>query len=82
MTSLRETRAERLLSIRELASEASVAPSTVYLIEAGRTTPRPRVARQLARVLGVQPHEIDEFRRTIEASKAPVQRNRRPAPAG
>lgn len=76
MTSLRELRADRLLSIRELARQASVAPSTIYLIEAGRTTPRPRVVRQLAVVLGVEPRDIEEFRRTIEASKAPVRRLR------
>ena len=73
MATLREVRAERLLSIRELARQASVAPSNVYLIEAGRSTPRPRVVRQLAAVLQVEPQEVDEFRRVIEATKAPEQ---------
>ena len=66
MPSLRELRAARLLSIRELAHRAQVAPSTIYLIEAGRTTPRPRVIRQLAAVLGVEPTAVDEFRQAIE----------------
>lgn len=69
MQPLRQVRAERLLSIRELARRASVAPSTVYLIEAGRTTPRPRVARQLASALGVEPQEVVELHRAIEALK-------------
>jgi transcriptional regulator with XRE-family HTH domain len=65
-TSLRAARAQRLMTIRELAKRASVAPSTVYLIEAGRTIPHLRVVRQLAVALGVQPLEIDEFKRTID----------------
>lgn len=69
MSSLRELRAERLLSVRELARQASVAPSTIFLIESGRTVPRQRVARQIARALHVDPMEVDEFRRRIEATK-------------
>ena len=71
---LRHVRAERLLSIRELARQASVAPSTVYLIEAGRTTPRPRVVRSLVTVLRVDANEIEEFRRAIEALETPARR--------
>jgi DNA-binding XRE family transcriptional regulator len=78
MVSLRELRAERLLSIRELARRASVAPSTIYLIEAGRTIPRQRVARQIAEVLGIDPMKVAELRRRIEATKAG--RKRGPAP--
>jgi DNA-binding XRE family transcriptional regulator len=69
MVSLRTLRAERLLSIRELARRAAVAPSTIYLIEVGRTIPRQRVARQIAKVLRVDPMEVDELRRRIEATK-------------
>lgn len=69
MVSLREIRAERLLSIRELARQASIAPSTIFLIEAGRTVPSQRVARQIAHVLGVDPMTVDELRRRIEAAK-------------
>jgi transcriptional regulator with XRE-family HTH domain len=60
---LREIRAERLLSIRELARLAGVASSTIYLIEAGRTTPRRSVALRLAAALGVDPRSVGEFRR-------------------
>jgi len=69
MTSLREARAKRLLSIRELARQASVAPSTIYLIESGRTVPSLRVVRALVAVLSVAPEEVDEFRCSIEHSK-------------
>ena len=69
MVTLRDLRADRLLSIRELAHRASVAPSTIFLIESGRTIPRQRVARQIARALQIDPNEVDEFRRTIDASK-------------
>ncbi len=74
--SLREARANCLLSIRELARQASVAPSTVYSIESGRTIPRPSVVRRLAAVLNVEPRRIDEFQRTIEAMKDPMRRDR------
>jgi transcriptional regulator with XRE-family HTH domain len=77
MPSLRQLRAERLLSIRELARLADVAPSTVFLVEAGRVTPRPGTARRLAAALDVAPGAVDEFRRAIEAAKRP-----RPRPAG
>ena len=77
MPPLRAIRAARLLSIRELAQQAGVAPSTVYLIETGRVTPRQRVIRQLAAALGVSPVEVDEFRRAIERAQQP-----RAGPAG
>ena len=71
MASLREVRTARLLSIRALAQQAGVAPSTVYLIEAGRTIPRFTVIRQLAATLGVEPAAIDEFQQAIEAAREP-----------
>jgi transcriptional regulator with XRE-family HTH domain len=66
MASLREARAKQLLTIRDLSRLASVAPSTIYLIETGRTVPRPRVIRAIATVLGVELNEIDEFQHAIE----------------
>jgi len=50
----------RLLTIRELAQRAEVAPSTVYLLEAGRSRPTFRVIRQLSTALAVAPETIDE----------------------
>ena len=68
---LRAWRAERLLTIRDLARAAGVAPSTVYLIEAGRTTPRPSVMRRIAALLGVEGHEVVEFRRAVAQHARP-----------
>ncbi len=64
---LRHLRAEQLLSIRGLARQAGVAPSTIYLTEAGRTTPHASVIRRIAAALGVDAHVVAEFRRAIEA---------------
>ena len=69
--SLREWRAERLLTIRDLARAAGVAPSTVYLIEAGRTTPRPSVMRRIAAQLGVEGHQVVEFRHAVAQHARP-----------
>ena len=71
MPALREVRAARFLSIRELAQRAQVAPSTIYLIEAGRSTPRPRVIRQLASALGIEPVAVDEFQQAMERAQQP-----------
>ena len=71
MPLLRQTRVNRLLTIRELAQRAGVAPSTVYLIEAGRTQPSLRVIRQLATALGVEPQAIDEFRQALRMPPEP-----------
>lgn len=64
---LRDWRAERLLSIRDLALRAGVAPSTIFLIESGRSTPRPSVARRLAEALAVEPRAVTELCLTIRA---------------
>jgi transcriptional regulator with XRE-family HTH domain len=64
-------RTERLLTIRGLAQQAGVAPSTVYLIEAGRTVPRLSMVRRLATALGMEPAAVDEFRQAIAAAQAP-----------
>jgi transcriptional regulator with XRE-family HTH domain len=71
VASLRAVRAERLLSIRELARQAGIAPSTVYLIEAGRTVPRLSMVRRLAATLEIDPAAVDEFRQAIAAAQAP-----------
>ena len=63
---LREWRAERLLTIRDLARLAGVAASTVYLIEARRAMPRPATMRAIAAALGVKAAQVAEFRRAIE----------------
>ena len=64
---LRRWRAEQVLSVRELARLADVAPTTVYLIEAGKTTPQPAVMRRIAAALGVEARQVAEFARAIAA---------------
>ena len=68
MPTLREARIERLFSVRALAERAGVAPSTVYMTEAGKYTPRLGTIRRLAEALGVEPREITEFRAALEAA--------------
>jgi transcriptional regulator with XRE-family HTH domain len=61
-----EIRANRALSIRELARLAGVAPGTVYGIEHGEVIPTMSTVRKLAEVLGVTPSEVDEFQVAID----------------
>ena len=68
MPTLREVRVRRLLSMRQLAKEAKVAPTTVYLIEAGQRLPHFGTMRKLAAALEVEPSEVDEFRAAMEAA--------------
>jgi transcriptional regulator with XRE-family HTH domain len=68
---LRDIRAERLLSLRDLTRLAGVALSTVYLIEAGRSTPRRSVIRRLSEALAVDPLAVTELRRALRARADP-----------
>jgi transcriptional regulator with XRE-family HTH domain len=65
MQTLKAARAARLLTVRGLAEAAGVAPSTVYLIENGRSVPRFEAIRKLSEALGVDPAEIAEFAAAI-----------------
>ena len=66
MPTLREVRAQRVLTIRDLAQRAGVATRTIVEVEAGRVVPRFVTVRKLAAALGVEPAEVDEFRAAIE----------------
>ena len=66
----RQARARSVLSVRELAARAGVAPATVYQIEHGRTRPHYRSIRVLSEALGVDPMQIEEFARVIEEGGA------------
>ena len=68
MRTLKEARAERLLTVRALAEQAGVAPSTVYLAENGRSVPRFEIIHKLSAALGVEPAEIAEFAEAIRAA--------------
>jgi transcriptional regulator with XRE-family HTH domain len=65
-------RRRRLLSQRALASQAHVALSTIYMLEAGRTERASfKVMRAVSDALGVTPESIAEFRRVIAADSEP-----------
>jgi transcriptional regulator with XRE-family HTH domain len=58
---LKQARMARLITVRELAQKAKVAPSTVHLTETGRTVPRFTVIKRLSAALDVEPATIVEF---------------------
>jgi transcriptional regulator with XRE-family HTH domain len=64
---LRNVRVRALLSQRALAQRANVAPSTIALLEAGRSSPTPllETIRRLSDALGVRPTDIIEFARAL-----------------
>ncbi len=59
---LEQFRRERLLTIRNLAAAAGVAPRTVVGIEHGRQTPHPGTIKRISTALGVEPKQVREFR--------------------
>ena len=59
-------RRRKLLSQRDLARQAGVALSTIYLIEAGRTERVTfKVMRAVSNALEVAPESVAEFRRVL-----------------
>lgn len=69
MASLRDERVRRLLSVRALAKQAGVAPTTVHLIETGQRQPQYLTIHRLSEALRVDPMEVEEFRAVLEATK-------------
>ena len=67
---LSEARRQKLLSVRRLAEAANVAPTTVYHLEHGRTTPSFRAIRDISAALEMDPLDIDEFAAVIEGTGA------------
>jgi transcriptional regulator with XRE-family HTH domain len=66
-TPLATLRKRKLLSQRDLARQAGVALSTIYLLEAGRTERATfKVMRAVSAALGVPPEAVAEFRRALE----------------
>ena len=57
---LKALREARFLSHRELAKLASVSPTTVLNLEAGKAEPQRRTVRKLAQALEVDPTELVE----------------------
>ena len=63
---LRELRAKKVLTQKELAKEAGVSTATVTAIETGVQLPTPKTSRKLATALGVEPTDIDEVQAAID----------------
>jgi transcriptional regulator with XRE-family HTH domain len=72
MPSLREARLQALLSIRQLARRAGIAPTTIYLLETHQRTPQLLTIYKLSRALDVDPIDIDEFRDAFETDADPT----------
>jgi len=68
MRTLREVRAERLMTMRDLATRAGLSLSSVYMVENGRTIPRLPAVRKLAAALGIDPGEVEELRRAMDVA--------------
>ncbi len=64
---LKEVRARQLLTVRELAEQAHISPSTISVIEKGHGRPALSTIRKLSELLSIDPMEIEEFRDAIEA---------------
>ena len=60
---LRELRARRYLTQRELADRAGVSPATIAKLETDVAEPRPSTIRKLAEALEVHPDELTGFGR-------------------
>jgi DNA-binding Xre family transcriptional regulator len=58
---LREWRADRLISVEDLARAAGVSNKTIVQLEHGRQTATFRTMRRLCGALNVQPGDVTEF---------------------
>jgi transcriptional regulator with XRE-family HTH domain len=65
--SLRAWRTERLLSVRRLAELAGASNKTIVQLENGRQTASFVTIEKISRVLGVEPRDVLEFARAIDA---------------
>ena len=59
VSKVKELRAERVMSLRELAEAAGVSKDTIWRLESGTSTnAHPSTIRKLARVFEVDPREL------------------------
>jgi DNA-binding XRE family transcriptional regulator len=66
MTALAVVRKQKLMTQRELATAAGVTIATVSYAESGKMRPKILTIRKICAVLGVQPEDVDEFRRALD----------------
>ena len=62
---LKQARAAKMLTVRDLAALAGCAPNTVHQVEVGLRRPRFGTIKRLSAALGVEPAEVAEFRRAL-----------------
>ena len=65
MSTLREIRRGKLISIEGLAEVANVSTKTIVEIEHGRSVPRLRTIKKLSEALEVKPADVEEFAAAI-----------------
>jgi transcriptional regulator with XRE-family HTH domain len=65
VTALAVLRKQKLMTQRELAAAAGVTVATVSYTETGLTHPKMITIRKICMVLGVQPDDVDEFRKAL-----------------
>jgi transcriptional regulator with XRE-family HTH domain len=65
LTTLRQARTTRLLTVRGLADTAGVSTQTVHEVETGKRSPRFGTIKRLSAALGVEPVEVVEFRAVL-----------------
>jgi transcriptional regulator with XRE-family HTH domain len=68
---LKELRARQLLTVRELAEQAGISPSTISVIEKGHGRPALGNIRKVSKLFSVDPMTVDEFRAAVEARSQP-----------
>jgi DNA-binding XRE family transcriptional regulator len=66
MTPLAVLRKQRLMTQHELAAAAGVTVATVSYAETGLTHPKMITIRKICTALGVQPEDVDEFRKALD----------------
>lgn len=66
MKTLREWRADKLLSVRELAERAGVTHKTLIDLEHGRRRPTYATMRGITEALGIEARDVTEFAEALE----------------
>lgn len=63
---LREVRRRAMYSVKGLAAEAGVSPTTIMDVEHGRRSPRLATIRAICTTLGIDPLTVEEFAAVIQ----------------
>ena len=67
MDRLKTWRVRRPLTQQELGLKSGVSPATISAIEEGVHLPRISTIRKLAKALGAEPTEVEEFTNAVKA---------------